>query len=237
MAAIMGKRPLSHQPGTKWVYGVSVDIQAFLVERISGKPFYQYLRENVLDPLGMKDTRYLIPKEDRGRFAATYNYNRNTRELTRAADTVTQILNYYPWPLTRGALGLTSTLDDYQKLGQMLINGGTLKGVTILKPETVKLMRTNQLDLTIPLKDRGFLPDRGQMGLGVNVGVRVAPPVDGKENNGVVGEFFWDGAFSTLFIGDPVNKLTAVLFVQLAPYDQIKLHKKYRDAIYGNYVP
>jgi CubicO group peptidase (beta-lactamase class C family) len=237
MAAIMGKRPLAHQPGAKWAYGVSVDIQAFLIERISGKPFYDYLRENVLDPLGMKDTRYYIPVEDRGRFAATYNYNRNTKELTRASDTVTQILNFYKWPLTRGALGLTSTLDDYQKLGQMLINGGTLNGKTILKPETVKIMRTNQLDLNIPVKDRGFLPNRGQMGFGVNVGVRVAPPVDSEENNGAVGEFFWDGAFSTLFIGDPANNLTAVLFVQLSPYDQIKLHNKYRDAIYGNYVP
>ena len=237
MAAIMGKRPLSHQPGTKWVYGVSCDIQAFLVERISGKPFYDYLKENVLDPLGMKDTRYFIPVEDRGRFAATYNYNRNTKEMTRMADTLTQILNFHKWPLTRGALGLTSTLDDYQKLGQMLINGGTLKGVTILKPETAKLMRTNQLDLNIPVKDRGFLPNRGQMGFGVNVGVRVAPPLDEEENNGEVGEFFWDGAFSTLFIGDPANNLTAVLFVQLNPYDQIKLHNKYRDAIYGNYVP
>lgn len=231
MAALMGKRPLSHQPGTKWVYGVSVDIEAFLIERISGIPFYQYLRENVLDPLGMMDTRYFIPEEDRGRFAATYNYDPKTKEVTRVADTTTQILNFYHWPLTRGALGLTSTLDDYQKLGQMLINGGTLNGVTILKPETAKLMRTNQLDLNIPLSDRGFLPNRGQMGFGINLGVRVAPPVDEEENNGVVGEFFWDGAFSTLFIGDPVNNLTAVLFVQLNPYDQIKLHNTYRDAI------
>lgn len=237
MAEIMGKRPLAHQPGAKWAYGVSCDIQAFLIERISGQPFYDYLRENVLDPLGMKDTRYFIPEEDRGRFAATYNYNRNTGVLTRSPDSITQILNFHEWPLKRGALGLTSTLDDYQKLGQMLVNDGTLNGVTILKPETAKLMRTNHLDLNIPLSDRGFLPDRGQMGFGINMGVRVAPPVDEDENNGVVGEFFWDGAFSTLFFGDPVNDLTAVMFVQLSPYDQIKLHNTFRDAVYGNFVP
>ena len=235
MAEKMGKQPLAFQPGTRWAYGVSVDVQAFLVERISGVPFEQYLRENVLDPLGMEDTRYFIPEEDRDRFAATYNYNRETKELTRAPDTLTQILNYYRWPLTRGALGLTSTLDDYQTFAQMLINGGTINGATILKPETVKLMRTNQLDESI--KERMWLPDRGQMGFGINFGVRTAPPVDEEENNGVVGEFFWDGAFSTLFIGDPVNDVTAVMFVQLSPYDQIKLHNAYRDAIYGNYVP
>ncbi|MBU3821630.1 beta-lactamase family protein [Flavobacteriaceae bacterium XHP0103] len=235
MAEKMSKQPLAFQPGTRWAYGVSVDVQAFLIERISGIPFEQYLRENVLDPLGMDETRYYIPEEDRDRFAATYNYNRETKELTRAPDTLTQILNYYKWPLNRGALGLTSTLDDYQKFAQMLINGGTLNGVTILKPETVKLMRTNQLDDSIT--ERMWLPDRGQMGFGINFGVRVAPPIDENENNGVVGEFFWDGAFSTLFIGDPVNDMTVVMFVQLSPYDQIKLHNTFRDAIYGNYVP
>ncbi|OYX28561.1 MAG: serine hydrolase [Flavobacteriales bacterium 32-35-8] len=237
MAEKLGKRPLAFQPGTRWAYGVSVDVQAFLVERISGVPFEQYLRENVLDPLGMDETRYFIPEEDRHRFAATYNYNRETTELTRVPDTITQILNYYKWPFTPGGLGLTSTLDDYQTFAQMLINDGTINGVTILKPETVKLMRTNHLDLNIPVSDRGFLPNRGQMGFGIDFGVRVAPPVDADENNGVVGEFFWDGAFSTLFIGDPVNDLTVVMFVQLSPYDQIKLHKKFRDAIYGNFVP
>ncbi len=197
-------------------------------------PFEQYLKENVLDPLGMDDTRYFIPEEDRDRFAATYNYNRETKELTRMPDTITQILNYYKWPLNRGALGLTSTLDDCQKFAQMLINEGTLHGVTILKPETVKLMRTNQLDDSIT--ERMWLPERGQMGFGINFGVRVAPPIDANENNGVVGEFFWDGGFSTLFIGDPVNDMTVVMFVQLNPYDKIKLHKKFRDAIYGNFV-
>lgn len=235
MAEKLGKRPLAFQPGTRWAYGVSVDVQAFLVERISGVPFEQYLRENVLDPLGMNDTRYFIPKEDRHRFAATYNYNKETKELTRAPDSITQILNYHKWPMTPGGLGLTSTLDDYQKFAQMLANEGTLNGVTILKPETVKLMATNHLDDSVT--ERMWLPDRGQVGFGIDFAVRLKPPVDEHENNGVVGEFFWDGAFSTLFWVDPVNDLTVVMFVQLSPYDQIKLHNAFRDAVYGNYVP
>lgn len=235
MAEKMGKRPLAFQPGTRWAYGVSVDVQAFLIERLSGMPFQQYLRENVLDPLGMHDTRYYIPEEDRHRFAATYRYDRDTGELTREPDEKTQSLNFKHWPMTRGALGLTSTLDDYQTFAQMLANGGTLNGVTILKPETLKLMSTNQLDESIT--ERMWLPNRGQMGFGINMGVRIRPPVDEDENNGVVGEFFWDGAFSTLFWVDPANDLTAVMFVQLTPYDQIKLHNTFRDAVYGNYVP
>jgi CubicO group peptidase (beta-lactamase class C family) len=144
-------------------------------------------------------------------------------------------LNFNHWPLTPGGLGLTSTLDDYQKFAQMLANGGTYSGVTILKPETVELMATNQLDESIT--ERMWLPNRGQVGFGIDFAVRLAPPVDEDENNGVVGEFFWDGAFSTLFWVDPVNDLTAVMFVQLTPYDQINLHNAFRDAVYGNHVP
>ena len=235
MAENMGQRPLAFQPGTRWAYGVSVDVQAFLVERLSGMPFQRYLRENVLDPLGMHDTRYYIPEEDRDRFAATYRYDRDTGELTRSPDERTQSLNFNHWPMTRGALGLTSTLDDYQRFAQMLANGGELDGVRILQPETVKLIGTNQLHDSIT--ERMWLPHRGQVGFGINVGVRVRPPVDEDENNGVVGEYFWDGAFSTLFWVDPVNDLTAVMFVQLSPYDQIQLHNGFRDAVYGNYVP
>jgi CubicO group peptidase (beta-lactamase class C family) len=117
----------------------------------------------------------------------------------------------------------------------MLANEGSINGVTILKPETVKLMATNHLDDSIT--NRMWLPDRGQVGFGIDFAVRLKPPVDENENNGVVGEFFWDGAFSTLFWVDPVNDLTVVMFVQLSPYDQIKLHNKVRDAVYGNYVP
>lgn len=235
MAVEMGQRPLAFQPGTRWAYGVSCDVQAFLVERISGQPFADYLREHVLDPLGMDDTGYFVPADKRDRFAATYRYDRDTGELTREPDERTQSMNFNHWPMTRGALGLTSTIDDYQKFARMLGNGGELNGVRILKPETVKLMGTNQLDGNIT--ERMWLPTRGQIGFGVNMGVRTGTPVDADENNGVVGEFFWDGAFSTLFWVDPVNDLTAVMFVQLTPYDQIRLHNSFRDAVYGHYIP
>lgn len=235
MAEKLGKLPLGFQPGAQWAYGDSVDVQAFLVERISGVPFEQYLRENVLDPLGMKETRYYVPEEDRDRFAATYKYDRNSGELTRVPDEDAQSYNFNRWPLTRGGWGLTSTLDDYQTFARMLANGGTLNDVTILKPETVKLMATNHLDESVT--ERMWLPSRGQVGFGIDFAVRLAPPVDEAENNGVVGEFFWDGALSTLFWVDPLNDLTAVMFVQLTPYDQIQLHNAFRDAVYGNYMP
>lgn len=226
----LGAIPLWFQPGEQWEYGPSVDVQAFLVERISGIPYKEYVREHVLDKLAMHETRYFIPEEDRDRFAALY---RRTGEGSLERDTITYSNYTEEWPMTRGGSGLTSTLDNYMRFAQMLVHKGTLDSTTVLKPSTVELMATNQLADSVT--ERNFLPSKGQVGFGIDFAVRVAPPANAEENNGVVGEFFWDGAASTLFWVDPVNELTAVLFVQLMPYDQIGLHKSFRDAVYGPY--
>lgn len=230
MAEKMATVPLYFQPGTQWEYGPSVDVQALLVERISGVPYGSYVREHVLDPLEMNQTRYYIPSEDRDRFAKLYI---RTGEGELVQDSITYSNYTERWPLTRGGSGLTSTLDNYMRFAQMLVHEGSLDSVQILKPETVKLMATNQLADSIT--ERSWLPTKGQVGFGIDFAVRVAPPKTPEENHGIVGEFYWDGAASTLFWVDPVNELTAVLFVQLFPYDQIGLHKQFRDAVYGPY--
>jgi CubicO group peptidase (beta-lactamase class C family) len=227
MAAKLAKLPLAFHPGEEWAYGICVDVQAFLVERISGKPFDVYVRENILDPLGMKSTRY-VPV-DTARFAAVYRKGEDGK-LERQPNKDANIFNGKEWPLKPGGFGLTSTVDDYQRFARMLVNEGTLDGVTILKPETIKLMATNHLADSVT--ERMWLPTKGQVGFGIDFAVRLRPPVEEKENNGVVGEFFWDGAASTLFWVDPVNELTAVLFVQKFPFDNA-LHKDFRDAVYG----
>jgi CubicO group peptidase (beta-lactamase class C family) len=222
--------PLAFQPGTRWSYGISVDVQAALVERISGQPFGAYVRQHVLDPLKMHDTRYLVPASDQRRFAVLYQRNAQGG-WTRTPDSTYRAFNTLPWPLEPGAFGLTSTLDDYLRFTRMLLNGGELDGVRILKPETVQLMATNHLPATV--KDSSFLPSKGQVGFGIDFAVRVAPPKSAAENNGAVGEFFWDGLASTVFWVDPKNQLTAVLFTQMLPFDQVRLHKSFRDAVYG----
>ena len=153
--------------------------------------------------------------------------------LTRAPDSVAFSFNTHHWALTPGSYGLTSTLDDYMRFARMLLNGGELDGVRILKPETVRLMATSHLADTIT--QRSWLPSKGQVGFGIDFAVRLRPPASAEENSGVVGEFFWDGAASTLFWVDPANQLAAVLFVQLMPFDRVHLHKRFRDAIYGPY--
>jgi CubicO group peptidase (beta-lactamase class C family) len=227
MAAKLAKLPLGFHPGDQWSYGICVDVQAFLVEKLSGKPFDVYVRENILDPLAMKSTAY-VPV-DTSRFAAVYARGEDGK-LQRVPYERANVFNSKEWPLKPGGYGLTSTVDDYQRFARMLVNKGTFEGATILKPETVALMATNHLSDSVT--ERMWLPSKGQVGFGIDFAVRMRPPANEKENNGEVGEFFWDGAASTLFWVDPVNELTAVLFVQVFPFSNA-LHKNFRDAVYG----
>jgi CubicO group peptidase (beta-lactamase class C family) len=116
------------------------------------------------------------------------------------------------------------------RLARMLLNRGELDGARILKPSTVRLMSTDHLDARIT--DRGFLPGKGSVGFGFDFAVRVSQPKNAEENRGAVGEFFWDGAASTLFWVDPPNRLAAVFFTQKMPFDGT-LHRDIRAAIYG----
>lgn len=230
MAEKIGSTPLWFQPGTQWEYGQSVDVQAFLVERISGIPYGEYVQEHVLGPLKMKDTRYVVPAEDLNRFSAAYQRTAEG-ETTQMPDSSAHAFNLKKWPLTPGGFGLTSTLDDYMTFARMLVKKGEINGIRILKSETVELMATNHLPDSVT--ERSWLSSKGKVGFGIDFAVRTDLPAGPDEMNGIVGEFFWDGAASTLFWVDPKNELVAVLFVQLFPYDRIGLHKNFRDAVYG----
>lgn len=230
----LGTLPLEFQPGAKWRYSFAVDVQALLVQRLSGQPFDVYLQEHVLKPLGMNHTGYFVSPEQRDKLAAMYDWKTN-KEFARQPDTNAFKFNTGHWPLTPGGYGLTSTLDDYTRFARMMLNGGELDGVRILHPATVRMMSTSQLDPAT--SDRSWLiSDKGEMGFGIDFAVRLDPPKRGGKA-GEVGEFFWDGAANTLFWIDPKNKLTAVLFTQYKPFGKVPLHKDFRAAVYSGVDP
>jgi CubicO group peptidase (beta-lactamase class C family) len=226
----LGSLPLLFQPGSRWLYGPSVDVQAYLVERLSGVPFDQYLAQTIFKPLGMTSTRYVLQPQDRARLAALYDWHEDG-SLTRVPDEQAFGFNSRDWPMKPGSYGLVSTLDDYMRFARMLQNGGELDGTRILKADTVRLMATDAMPPEV--KDTSWLPSKGQVGFGIDFAVRIRPPANAEEASGAVGEFFWDGAADTLFWVDPKNKITAVLFTQYRPFGKVPLHKAFRDAVYS----
>jgi CubicO group peptidase (beta-lactamase class C family) len=220
--------PLLFQPGTQWEYSMAVDVQAALVEKLSGERFADYVRGHIFEPLKMTETAWRQPDARLPRFAAM-NVMKDGK-LVQQSDAEAGMLNFQDHALTPGGFGLASTLDDYQRFARMLLNKGELDGARILKPSTVRLMATDQLDPSIT--ERAWLPGKGAMGFGFDFAVRKAQPQTPQENRGAVGEFFWDGLPSTLFWVDPANRLTAVFFVQSIPFDGT-LHRDFRAAVYG----
>jgi CubicO group peptidase (beta-lactamase class C family) len=232
-AAKLAQVPLAYQPGTRWLYSPAVNVQAYLVQKISGVPFDDYLRMHIFKPLGMSSTRHtILPTDpDRPQLAAMYTRHADGT-FSRQSDEEAYRFNGAAWPLKPGSSGLVSTVDDYMKFARMLAGGGKLVRARIIKPETVRLMATDMLpqDLT----SLSWLPGKGSVGFGIDFAVRTAPPKDAKEASGQVGEFFWDGAANTLFWVDPVNDIVAVLFTQYRPFGGVPLHKSFRDAVYHN---
>lgn len=220
--------PLEHDPGEQWRYGIAVDVQALLVERLTGKPFAEHVRTAILEPLGMRETAWRQPEERYARLAGFYV--RKEGKLTIESAEQTRMLNFGDNKLTPGGFGLASTLDDYMRFARMLLNEGTLDGKRILQPSTVAMMASDQLDPRVT--ERSWLPGKGQVGFGMDFAVRKARPATPEENRGAVGEFFWDGAATTLFWVDPANDLAVVFFVQSMPFD-MSLHRDIRAAVYG----
>ena len=225
--------PLAYQPGTRWSYSDAVDVQAALTEKLSGVPFDKFLELHIFRPLGMSHTRYtILPTDaDRPELAAMYT-RADDGTFTRVPDEEAYEFNGSAWPYKPGSFGLVSTIDDYMKFARMLAGEGKLGRARVLEPATVKLMATDAMPKEVT--DKSWLPGKGQVGFGIDFAVRVAPPKDASEASGAVGEFFWDGAASTLFWVDPKNDIAAVLFTQMRPFDKVKLHKTFRDAVYRN---
>ena len=228
-SARLARVPLLFEPGAEWRYSAAVDVQARLVEKLSGMPFEAYVRRQILDPLRMRDTGWTQPESRYPRLAAAYVSTADGK-LERKSEPDVRAFNFSDRRLTMGGAGLASTLDDYMRFGRMLLNRGTLDGVRILKPSTVKLMSTDQLDPAI--SERSWLVGKGNGGFGFDFFVRTGQPKDPAENRGSVGEFFWDGAWSTLFWVDPANDMVVVFLTQKDPFDGT-LHHDIRQAVYG----
>lgn len=208
----VARLPLAHQPGTAWTYGINTDILGYVVQLVSGQDFAGFLEARIFRPLGMVDTDFLVPESKRGRLARIYELDEQNR-LRRA----TPILDSYRgpgdgWP--GGGAGLFSTIGDYARFAQMLLDGGRLGDTVILGRKTVELMMANHLN-HLDRVTHGWSQSDG-FGLGGSVRLDLA-----KGNNlGSVGQFGWEGAASTYCNIDPLERTVFLLFFQHFPFDQ-----------------
>jgi CubicO group peptidase (beta-lactamase class C family) len=231
-AEAMAQVPLLYDPGTHWHYSAAVDVQARLVEVLSGRPFEDYVREHIFLPLGMNESCWKCGADKRPRLAAIYSQAEAGGELARLPDEEWLALNFAGNPMTMGGAGIVGSIDDYMRFSRMLLGEGELDGVRILQPATVRLMATDHLDPRIGPAERSWLVGKGSGGFGLDFFVRTDPPQTAEENRGAVGEFFWDGRASTLFWIDPLNDMAVVFLTQKVEFDGT-LHHDIRDAVYG----
>ncbi len=204
--------PLHQQPGTKYRYGISVDLLGAIIEKASGQRLDQFFQQRIFTPLDMKDTGFWVPAEKKARLAKVYQREASGQLVPSNG------ANNNPVDATHGVMsgggGLYSTAGDYARFAQMLLNGGELNGTRLLSPKTVEMMRQNHI---------AHLADphpfaRAELGFGL--GVRMITDLGASPFLGSMGMFGWDGAATTIVWMDPQEHTVAIFLSQHFPFDQ-----------------
>lgn len=207
--AALGSLPLAYQPGERFHYGHSTDVLGFLIGRAEGRPLRDVLQARVFAPLGMADTDFWLPHEKRRRLASLYRYDEPTGRLAKVEPEMYDA----PPTYTPGGGGLISTAPDYHRFARMLLGEGTLDGVRLLRPETVRLMRTNRLtpaQRQVPFAGMPLWRTNG-FGLGLSL---AEDPADNPYACGAPGSMTWPGIFGTWWQADPVHDLVMIYLIQ-----------------------
>jgi CubicO group peptidase (beta-lactamase class C family) len=237
------KLPLAHEPGTRFSYGINTDILGAVVEKVSGKKFEDVVEERICRPLGMRDTGFDVPPDKVSRLAVVYEHGKPVAGTTsnngsggipsgRFVESKPMASSYAEKGrgFAAGGSGMFSTIADYARFAQMLLDGGELEGVRILGRKTVESMTANHLN-HLPRVTHAF-SDADGFGLGVEVRLDVA-----KSNElGSVGQFGWNGAATTTVLIDPRERLVGLVFAQHMPYNEHDLFWTFKTLVYQTLV-
>jgi CubicO group peptidase (beta-lactamase class C family) len=228
----LARQPLMFQPGTFWGYGLSTDVLGVVVEVASGQDLETFFRERIFTPLKMNDTFFYVPEEKRDRLAALYIPDRHgkARRVGEGLATVGEMEFSASYPCERygryfsGGAGLVSTASDYARFLQMLLGGGELDGVRLLRTETITQMTSNQIGSM-----KTYFPQYGDS-FGYGFGVLT---VDGKPLDvASTGSYSWGGLFNTYFWVDPKKDLFGVLLIQLFTIGDLPLRQEFKKRAY-----
>ena len=231
----LAKLPLEFSPGTAWNYSVSTDILGYLVEKISGQKFEDYLRARIFKPLGMVDTDFHVHPGKEARLAACYVPAKGGMDLQ---DDPAKSPYLQPPGFVSGGGGLVSTASDYLKFCRMLINGGSLDGVQIVSPKTIELMTMNHLPdgKDLPALSRSLFSEVAYNGVGFGLGFSVTMDPAKTLIPGSVGEYSWGGAASTSFWVDPKEDLITIFMTQLIPSSTYPIRRELRTLVYSAFT-
>src|ERR1700681_3761269 len=220
MIEALAKIPLEFSPGEAWNYSVSTDVIGYLIGKLSGKPFEQFLKERIFNPLGMNDTDFFVPADKVHRFAACYSADPQGGMTFHATDrkggltlqddpTNSSFLS--PPSFISGGGGLCSTVADYLSFCRALLGGGELGGVRLLGPKTLALMTSNHLPggRDLPEMSRSLFAEATYNGIGFGLGFQVAMNPTETLIPGSAGEYGWGGLATTSFLIDPAGEPVA----------------------------
>jgi CubicO group peptidase (beta-lactamase class C family) len=225
--------PLEFSPGEHWNYSMATDVLGYLVQVVSGKPFEDFLREEIFEPLGMVDTGFFVPPEKQSRLPACYERQMNRKTVLQDDPATSPYLK--PPGFSSGGGGLVSTAHDYARFAEMLCRGGELDGARIVSRKTIELMSQNHLPGDVDLTEmaQGSFSETPYEGVGFGLGfsVNLGPARTGA--TGSQGEFAWGGAASTAFWVDPAEELSVVFLTQLLPSATYDFRAQLRSIVYG----
>ena len=232
----LSKIPLDFSPGTAWNYSVAIDVMGYLVEKLSGVTFGEFLRTRLFEPLGMTDTAFYVPSDKTERFTSCYQPEGRGPGL-KLQDDARESTYAKPPALESGGGGLVSTAHDYLRFCRMMLHGGSLDGVQILSPKTVALFSLNFLpgngevaEMALP----GMFSETSYAGVGFSLGCGVNIDVAKTRLPGSLGEYFWGGAAATAFWIDPQEELTVVFMTQVIGSEaRLTLRRDLRTLVYS----
>jgi CubicO group peptidase (beta-lactamase class C family) len=227
--------PLEFSPGTAWNYSVAIDVIGYLVQKLSGMRFGEFLRTRLFKPLGMEDTGFFCPPEKVDRLASCYQPKEGGG--IKVQDDAGKSTYAAPPSLESGGGGLVSTAHDYMRFCRMMLHGGRLDGAQILSPKTVALFSLNHLPDNRELASMsppGLFSEAGYAGVGFSLGCGVNINVARTRLPGTLGEYFWGGAASTAFWIDPKEELAVVFMTQVIGSDaRLTLRRDLRTLVYS----
>jgi CubicO group peptidase (beta-lactamase class C family) len=236
--------PLDFSPGTAWNYSVSTDVLGYLVGKLTGMSFDEYLRTHIFEPLEMTDTDFYVHAGEESRLAACYASGalgpavptQPAKMLLLDNPEKSQYLR--PPTMLSGGGGLVSTAGDYLRFCRMLLNGGTLDGVQILSPKTIELMTVNHLPdgKDLPALSRSLFSEATYNGIGFGLGFSVVLDPARVMIPGSAGNYSWGGAASTYFWIDPREELICIFMTQLLPSTTYPIRRELATLVYSAFT-